>query len=360
LRSLRKNNYMNKKIIILVVAVIIIVVVGIVWWQSKSIPKYTGPIEKITVGVEKSLLPSLVWVAENKGYFQENGTEVTIKEFDSGRAAFTSMLDKGGLDMVTVAQTPIMFNSFTRSDFAITAGMVSSYNDVFVLARTDRGITKPGDLRGKKIGVTKGSTGHYFLGLFGVTKGSTGHYFLGLFLDTNNIQFSDVEIVDLPTGQLTQNIAAGAVDAISTWQPNIYNAQKSLGAKSITFPNNKIFREDFYFVTNQQFLQNHPEAIIRFLEAIKQAEDFIQNNRDQAVAIVSQRLGIDKNFVSSVWNDFQLRLFMDQTIIQVIEDEARWAIQNKLTNKTEVPNYLDYIYLDALQKVKPEAVTIIK
>jgi len=29
-------------------------------------------------------------------------------------------------------------------------------------------------------------------------------------------------------------------------------------------------------------------------------------------------------------------------------------------DKTELPNYLDYIYLDALKKVKPEAVRIIR
>jgi len=348
---------MFKKIIFALI-IIVVVVEGYVLLQSYLNPakKYSGPMEKMTVGVEKSLLPSLVWIAENKGYFAQNGVEVTIKEFDSGRAAFTSMLNPpaggGGLDMVTVAQTPVMFNSFDRSDFAIVSAMVSSYNDVFVLARSDRGISKPGDLRGKKIGLTKGSTGQYFLGLF---------------LSKNNIQLSEVEMVDIPAGQLVENIIAGAVDAISVWQPHIYNAQKALGDKSIIFPSGKIFREDFYFVPNKNFLQNHSEAITRFLQALTQAEEFIQKDTkdkdkspDEVVDIVAKRLNLDKAFVVSVWDDYQFGLFLDQTIIQTLEQEAEWAIQNKLTDKTEVPKYRDFISVDALTKAAPEKVLIKK
>jgi NitT/TauT family transport system substrate-binding protein len=42
------------------------------------------------------------------------------------------------------------------------------------------------------------------------------------------------------------------------------------------------------------------------------------------------------------------------------EDQARWRIKQGLTDATEVPNYLDYIYLDALEEVKPEAIGIIR
>ena len=225
---------MSKKLsgIIIILVLIVVVVEGYFLFQTYRNPakKYTGPMEKITLGVETSLLPSLVWVAQNQGYFAENGVEVIMKEFDSGRAAFTAMLNEGNLDMVTVAQTPVMFNSFTRSDFAIISAMVSSYNDVHVLARQDRGITKPSDLRGKKIGVTKGSTGQYYLGLF---------------LTNAGLELSEVNQVDIKTGDLVKSLEQGAVDAISTWQPHLYNAQKVLGGRAVTFPTRRVFREDF-------------------------------------------------------------------------------------------------------------------
>ncbi len=331
--------------IIFIMVVMVLAVEGYFLFQSYGKPakKYTGPMENITLSIEKGLLPALVWVAENKGYFQENGVEVAMKEFDSGRAAFTAMLNGEGLDMATVAQTPVMFNSFSRRDFAIVAAMAYSYNDIHVLGRRDRGITKPSDLRGKKIGVTKGSGGQYYLNLF---------------LNNAGVALAEVNLVDIKTGELAKNLQEGTVDAISTWQPNLYKAQKALGENSVLFPTRKIFREDFYFVPSRQFLQTRPLAITRFLLSLKQAENFIIGHKDEAIDIVSKRLNLETDFVTSVWDDFQFGLFLDNTIIQTIEQVAEWAIQNKLTDKTEAPNYLDYISVTALQTVAPEKVLI--
>ncbi|MEE9525531.1 MAG: hypothetical protein V3V78_02890, partial [Candidatus Woesearchaeota archaeon] len=59
--------------------IVVIVLIGIILSGC-------GPaeLEKVTIGVESSLLPASVWVAEGKGYFQEQGLDLTIKEFDSG------------------------------------------------------------------------------------------------------------------------------------------------------------------------------------------------------------------------------------------------------------------------------------
>ena len=35
-------------------------------------------------------------------------------------------------------------------------------------------------------------------------------------------------------------------------------------------------------------------------------------------------------------------LFLDQSLLLAMEDEARWLIDNRLTDQTKVPDYLDY------------------
>ena len=62
--------------------------------------------------------------------------------------------------------------------------------------------------------------------------------------------------------------------------------------------------------------------------------------------------------VSTSWGDFQFKLFLDQPMLVSLEDEARWAMVNRLTDTMKVPDYLDYLYTDALKAVKPDAVTI--
>jgi hypothetical protein len=52
-------------------------------------------------------------------------------------------------------------------------------------------------------------------------------------------------------------------------------------------------------------------------------------------------------------------LFLDQGLLLVMEDQARWMIQNRLTEQTKVPNYLDYIDPGPLLKADPKAVRLV-
>jgi len=165
--------------------------------------KPTGPLEKVTVGAEASLLTAAIWLAESKGYFENEGLDVTIKEFDSGRLSFLAMLNGEGVDISTVAPTPIMFNSFERDDFAIFATFVYSYEDVKVIARKDKGIVTAADLVGKKVGTPAGTTGQFFLNAF---------------LTDNGIRAKDVEVIDISPPDLPAALTNNQVDAIVIWE----------------------------------------------------------------------------------------------------------------------------------------------
>ncbi len=307
---------------------------------------YAGEMTKeITLGCETSLLTAPVWIAENKGYFQQEDLNVTIKEFDSGKASFTAMLHNKEIDISTVAQTPIMLHSFDRSDFVIIAAMVHSDNDLKVLVRKDKGITGPSALKGKKVGLTNGTTGQFFFDLF---------------LTYNGVLSSDIATMDLKPSELPQAIADGRVDAICTWEPHLLKAAKLLGDDGLILPSRGIYREDFYFVANRNFVKNNPQALKKFLRAIGKGQQFIQENEKESIDLVSQRLRSDKELTALIWSEFSFQLLLDQTILTALEDEARWAIKNKLTDKKEVPNYLEFIHLDALEQARPEAVTIIR
>lgn len=333
---------LKPKLAFILTALIAVIAVGGYYWLSQ---KPTGPVEKINFGVELSLLPAMVWVAERNGYFQAEGLDVNIKGFDSGRSAMRAMLDEGAeLDMVTVAQTPFMLNSFKRNDYAMISMMVFSNNEQKVVGRKDRGVEVPSDLRGKRVGVTKGSSAHYFISLF---------------LSKYGLALSDVELVDFKATELPEALADGKVDAICTWEPHIRKVKKLMGGNAREFLEPDIFRTDFYFVGKKDFTKNHPEAVKRFLKAMEKAEAFIGSNKEEAMTIVSGRLAIDRELVASMWSDYSYQLVLDQSILVALENEARWAIKNKLTETTQVPNYLNFIYLDGLEAVRPKRVTII-
>jgi len=298
---------------------------------------------KIVLGAEAVAHASPVWIAERKGYFRDEGVTVEIREFESGRTALRTMLNEEGIDIATAAQTPLISHSFSRSDYAIVGNMVYSDNDVKLLARRDSGITGPPDFRGKTVGVTGGSSGHFFLGLF---------------LTFHQLQLSDVKVVDLEATLLPRAIADKRVDVIVTWEPHINSAKKTLGENALLLPGGNIYRVDFYFIAKKDFIAANSEALKRFLTAIEKAERFIIENKTEAMKIVAERLKLDRDLLRETWNDFQFALSLDQSILTSLEDESRWALNSGLAEGKTIPNYLQYVHVDALKAVKPEAVSI--
>ena len=89
------------------------------------------------------------------------------------------------------------------------------------------------------------------------------------------------------------------------------------------------------------------------------AEKYIRKNRLKAMEIHSKIAGVDLKVITKLSENMIFELNFEQRVISDLEDQARWVINNKYTKKTEVPNYLDMIYPDALETVKPDAVNII-
>jgi NitT/TauT family transport system substrate-binding protein len=115
--------------------------------------------------------------------------------------------------------------------------------------------------------------------------------------------------------------------------------------------------ETFNIATRQDFLKARPEAVKGFLRALLKAEAFVAKNPDEAQTIMAAATKIDKSLIRDVWNAFNYRVVLDQKLLLTLEDEARWAIKNKLTDKTTMPDYSSYIHSDSLRAVKPEAVS---
>jgi NitT/TauT family transport system substrate-binding protein len=340
--NIKNGLYMSVKILI------VLVVIGItVSGCSQPAGEYTESVDKgkVTLGVEDSLLTATVWVAENKGYFEREGLDLTIKEFDSGRLSFQAMLKGEGVDISTVAPTPIMFSSFDRKDFYIFSTFVYANEDIKVIADGSEGITAAADLKGKKIGTPAGTTGQFVAEVF---------------LVNNGILPSEVEIIDISPSELPDALKNKQVDVIVIWEPHAYNAQNLLGQDAIRLSGSELYRTTFNFLVMKDYAKSHPEVLVKFLRAIDNATDFIGENREESQTIVAERLELDKENMTKFWDVFTFEISLDQSLLVAIEAEARWAIKNKLTDKIEIPNYLDYIYYDALEEVKLEAIGIIR
>ena len=298
----------------------------------------------ITLAAEMSLLPATVWVAESKGFFTKHKINLTIKEFDSGRNALEVMLKDNSIDMATVAQTPIVFNSFNNEPYVIVATMAYSLDDIKVLARKDSGIEDAKDVIGKKVGATKRSTGHYFLESY------LSHY---------DISLQNIDLKDVNASQLKTKLISGELDAITSWEPHIHDAQMAMSKNNLTLLISPTpLRKDFFFPTSRLYAKENSMHVNQFLKAILEAEHYIKQNPDEAKKIIAKRLKADLTLIKRIWHTFTFEISLEQSILVNLENEAIWA--KKLTvPPADIPNYLNYIDFEPLQAVKPFGVNII-
>ena len=140
----------------------------------------------------------------------------------------------------------------------------------------------------------------------------------------------------------------------------IWVKQKKTWRRGIAFYDKDLYTQTFNLVAKQEFIRVHPETVKKMLRALVKAEEFVSRNPADAQKIVADFSRIDLEFLRETWADAVFKVTLDQSLVLAMEDESEWAIKNKLTDMTEVPNYLNFIYFEGLQSVKPEAVRILR
>ncbi|MBF0344517.1 MAG: ABC transporter substrate-binding protein [Nitrospirae bacterium] len=336
---MRLQNLAIKLIVITVIAIS-----GLILVTQKKADKRTEPREKVSIGNSNEPITALCMIAEEKGYFSANGLDVSVKDYEGGNVAIRDMFE-GRLDMSTVADNMVVFNSFKRHDFRIIATIGSSDNEPRIVARRDRGIIKPADLKGKRIATVKGTAVHYFLHLFLMKYGMTKE---------------DVKIVLKDPSSTFKSFTEGEVDAISTREPFVAQGVRHFTDNAVVFAEPRLLVKNYNIIALNSFIKNHPGVVKKTLRALIQAEEFAIAHPQEVVRIVSKRLGVIDTEISPILLEMKWKVFLEQSLLLRLEDQARWMMKDNVVDVAEIPDYYQFIHIDALNSVKPEAVTIIR
>ena len=319
---------------------IIIIILAALTGCQGSTPPNTEPVRKLTLSYTIQPQCTLIHVAQAKGYFVAEKLDIQAQIHTFGKAALQSMLD-GKADLATAAETPIMFSILKGEKIFVLANIEASATNNAIVARKDAGITKAGDLKGKRVGFTRGTTSDFFMSSL---------------LTANGLTRKDVRQIGLKPEEMRDAIMSERVDAVSTWNYPLTQISNELGANATVFFDKEIYTETFNLVVQQEFARKNPELVKRLLRALIKAEDFTRDNPEEAQGIVSKATQTDKALVRSVWSNFGYQLVLDQILLITLEDETRWAMSNKLTDRADMPDYLSFIYFDGLKAVKPKAI----
>ena len=304
--------------------------------------KYTGPLESVSTGFIGEYA-ALILVAQDQGYFEDNGLRVTTTAYSSGPAALQDVFN-GKLDTAMAADFAGVRETLNGKDLKILATMSKS-KAFFMVANKARGINTVSDIKGKRIGITRKTVGEFYLGRF---------------LVTHNITLKDVTIVDMPQSELLKAQKEGQLDAAVLFEPNAYKARAQLGNQAIQWSVQG--EDDLYSLlyTTSKMTRERPEVLDRYMRAVVSAERFVKSHNDRARAIIAKRLHYEQAYINYIWPRFTFQASLEQELLIGLDDKARWAIENQLTPATQPVNYLRAIYFEGLERAKPEGVSVIR
>jgi len=213
----------------------------------------------VTIGYELGGDSALAVTLHNK-YFQENlGSNVSLKVFESGPAALSSIAS-GAINFMCAIGFPPVISAlaqgvplqviYAEDRYTTSAGLVATKTS---------GITTIAGLKGKKIGLVTGSQSQFELSEF---------------LARGGLTLSDVTTVDLTPPELQAAWSTGAVDAGVTWSPVLNTVEKTgtLLASDASLPTTA----DSYniCVTNKTWAAAHPTAVDAFLKSLNSGNVF--------------------------------------------------------------------------------------
>jgi ABC-type nitrate/sulfonate/bicarbonate transport system substrate-binding protein len=297
--------------------------------------------EKLRLGLPMTTKSLLLFVAGDRGIFEKHGLDVSIKEYEAGVLAAQGLL-KGEVDIITAAEFVLVSNNLEGADLRAFAS-VSRTDDYELIARKNRGIRSVADLKGKKIAMVRGTPLEFFL-----------HHFLTL----HNIPSSSVSLVNLTPSETVDALTSGAADAMVGFSPYTYRVRQLLGSGAVSWPIQEGQYYYFLMISKPDFLKTRPLAAERFLAALLEAEQFVSEHRGEAQSILMKRLNLTEAYASSIWPQQAYEVRIDQHLLRLMEDEAKWLLRQK-GERPDIPNYINYIDWRLLEKIKPDAVGLI-
>ncbi len=310
--------------------------------SRQEAPSYGGPPTKITIGIYKGEATALLYAAEMFGYLKQMGIQAEFREFDSGVAAVAA-LNEGSVDLATAADFVFVSNIEKHPDLRLIASINSS-NNTYMVARRDKGVLRPADLKGKRIAVTRTSVAEYFLEKY---------------LNANRMRSGDISIIYISPTEMEKEIAAGSIDAVMVWDPVARRIKERLGTNAASWPAQAESSWHAALIVRSSLIRKEPAALVRLMKALIMTEKSVANDPAAVQLHLAKRFGMPEKYFADIWGDNRFKVSLDRSLLLTLEEESRWIRKMQGATGQKLPNFLQFLYLDALEAARLESVTII-
>src|SRR5215468_3122080 len=295
---------------------------------------------KMTLFGQPSVNNDAIWMAFEKGYYQQEGLDVTYRLFPSGTTAFQSFQTGQG-DIVMTGDLPSVQYFFRVKGDYRTIGVIERDAKGYVaVARKD--VTSPQDLSGKTVATRVGSTGSWFISEY---------------LTHNKVDPTSVTVKNLDTQVLPAALCGGEIAAFFIWQP--------IGSRTLEIcPDKAHYLSDATgYIQGYLVAGARPEWLAsaegkdtatRWLRAAMKGRDVAEKDFKAVAAYAKAKLDLSEKATREQWDTNTRPLALDKVYYDDFCSLSRWAQAEKATEQPV--DFKQLTWPDGLKAINPKLV----
>lgn len=286
--------------------------------------------KSFSLGTPKSTA-LLLWVAEQKGFFSDHDVNLNIITVPHSRKAMELLLD-GQLDSFMAMETNIAYLGYIKPKIPVKClfSLEKRTSDCLLAGKKD---ISPESIIGQTIGFTPRTTSHTFLMRF---------------LQHHNIHKHDIKLKPLSPQAIPSALMREEIYAASMWHPHTNNtviAMEELGLNYTYFPNTGFHQSEVVFATTKTNIVKHQDFICRIVKALKDAEDFLNSDRERAYKILAECMNVSGPDYKTVLDCFETTLSpINDEYLTNVRTLGNWIRENdtQFISK-DLPDYSEFI-----------------
>lgn len=224
-----------------------------------------------TVDINVGYMPNYggLWslmTAKEKGFFEEEGLNVTMTQFEDGPTIIAAM-ENGSVNFGYIGQGA--HKLCVQGNATIIALSHISNGDALI---GGPGISTVEDLKGKVVAYSSGTSSEDIL-----RNALTAH----------NMTMDDIQAMDMDAPSIVTAMMSGGVDACATWSPNSLTILEGMEgttklADNMTFSDTTVSLASW--IATPKYLEENRDVTVRFVRALMKAMDYAADEHHDEVA----------------------------------------------------------------------------
>ena len=291
---------------------------------------------KMTIATGVDPVFSAYYVAQQEGLFKKHELDVRINTGPSG-SAMVAFLVNGQIESAFGSEIAGVANHNLDPNVVVVAQATRLVRWIAVVGRN---VDTLDQLKGKKVGIARGSGGEVF--------------WLAM-IDKLKLNPADYTVVNVEAPEMVAALERGNIDAYVVWEPWVTRGLAAIKNTKVLRTQEGILEQGVYVYMNRGWIQKNPAPAEAFIRALADATDLINRDRKRAAKDVSDFLkNLDPAMVEELMTKLTFEMELSDFTVNLFRlAEAQLKAQGKLAKPLD---WSGFIYPELMRKVLPAKV----